>query len=76
MNEGTERNLEKRAIELARPYLTFKTRSVEAEKITDHGRPVWRVIFRAVVLAKPPLRSNEVYDIYDSHHAISKGGSQ
>lgn len=43
---GGEEISKERAIELARPHLTFAARSVEAEKVTDQGRPVWRVTFR------------------------------
>ncbi|HEY9423035.1 MAG TPA: PepSY domain-containing protein [Thermoanaerobaculia bacterium] len=43
---GGEEISKERAIELARQHLTFEARSVEAEKATDQGRPVWRVNFR------------------------------
>ena len=35
-----------RAIEVARGHLEFEAQAVEAEKVTDEGRPVWRVTFR------------------------------
>jgi len=34
-----------RAIEIARPHVSFPVKSVEAEKTVVHGRPVWRVTF-------------------------------
>jgi hypothetical protein len=34
-----------RAIELARPQVTFEPGKVEAVKDTEEGRPVWRVTF-------------------------------
>jgi len=37
---------EARAIELARPHVTFEPDSAEAEKGTEAGQPVWRVTFR------------------------------
>jgi hypothetical protein len=40
----------KRAIEIARQHLEFEARSTEAEKVTDAGRPVWRVTFKG----RPP----------------------
>ncbi len=43
---GGQEISKERAIELARRHLTFKERSVEAEKTTDQGRPVWQVTFR------------------------------
>ena len=34
------------AIEIAREHLDFEEKSVEAERTTDEGRPVWQVTFR------------------------------
>jgi hypothetical protein len=34
-----------RAIELARPHVTFEPGKIEAVKETEEGRPVWRVTF-------------------------------
>ncbi len=34
-----------RAIEIARPHVTFQPKNIEAEKTTESGRPVWRVTF-------------------------------
>jgi peptidase YpeB-like protein len=34
-----------RAIELARPHVTFEPGKVEAVKDTEEGRPIWRVTF-------------------------------
>lgn len=45
---------EARAIELARPHVTFEPESVEAEKAMEGGRPVWQVTFRGAA-ERPPL---------------------
>jgi hypothetical protein len=45
---------EARAIELAHSQITFEPESVEAEKATEGGRPVWQVTFRGPA-ERPPL---------------------
>ena len=35
-----------RAIEIARPHVPFEPKSIEAEKASEGGRPIWRVTFR------------------------------
>ena len=39
-----------RAIELARPHVSFEPRSIDAVAAEEEGRPVWRVTFRG----RPP----------------------
>ncbi len=34
-----------RAIALARPQVKFEVESIDAERATENGRPVWRVTF-------------------------------
>lgn len=38
------------AVEKARAHVDFEVRSVDAEKTTEQGRPVWRITFRG----RPP----------------------
>jgi hypothetical protein len=45
-NSSGEEISREQAIEIARQHVTFEPRSIEAEKATDEGRPVWRVTFR------------------------------
>lgn len=35
-----------RAIEIARPHVTFEVASVRAEKAVEENRPVWKITFR------------------------------
>ena len=44
-----------RAIEIARPHVSFQPDSVEAERATSAGRAVWRVTFRGRLPGQPPL---------------------
>ena len=44
-----------RAIEIARPHVTFQPDSIEAERATSAGRAVWRVTFRGRLPGQPPL---------------------
>lgn len=43
-----------RAIEIARPYVSFQPDSIEAERAASQGRPVWRVTFRGRLPGQPP----------------------
>ena len=43
-----------RAIEIARPHVSFQPDSVEAERATSAGRAVWRVTFRGRLPGQPP----------------------
>jgi hypothetical protein len=45
-NSSGEEISRERAIEIARPHVTFEAKSIEAEKDTEEGRPIWRVTFR------------------------------
>ena len=49
-----------RAIEIARPHVTFPPNSVEAEKATVRGRPVWRVTFRGEPVSQVHLMGEVV----------------
>lgn len=44
-----------RAIALARRHLKFESRSVEAEKTEEQGRPVWRVTFHGAPVGQVPF---------------------
>ena len=44
-----------RAVEIARPHVSFQPDSIEAERATSAGRPVWRVTFRGRLPGQPPL---------------------
>ena len=35
-----------RAIEVARRHVKFRPKSIDAEKVQENGRPLWRVTFR------------------------------
>lgn len=35
-----------RAIAIARPHVTFEVASVRTDRVTEEGRPVWKVTFR------------------------------
>ena len=43
-----------RAIEIARPQITFQPDSTDAVRTTSNGRPVWRVTFRGRLPGQPP----------------------
>lgn len=43
-----------RAIEIARPHVSFKPDSVEAERAASRAGPVWRVTFRGRLPGQPP----------------------
>jgi len=44
-----------RAIEIARPHVSFPPDSIDAERATSAGRAVWRVTFRGRLAGQPPL---------------------
>lgn len=41
-----------RAIEIARSQVSFQPTSIEAEKATENGRPLWRVTFRGPTVSQ------------------------
>ena len=67
-----------RAIEIARPHVTFEIASERTERATDEGRPVWKVTFRgrpsspdlpelsALLIVFVDRRSGEVVSIAQS----------
>lgn len=44
-----------RAIEIARPHVSFQPQSIEAERATSAGRAIWRMTFRGRLPGQPPL---------------------
>lgn len=47
------------AVELAREHVDFEVRSVDAERSTEQGRPVWRITFRG----RPPGEGNAMGEV-------------
>ena len=43
-----------RAIEIARPYVSFTPDSIDADRTTSSSRAVWRVTFRGRLPGQPP----------------------
>ena len=43
-----------RAIEIARQEVTLNADSIEAQKVTSDGKPVWRVTFKGRLPDQPP----------------------
>lgn len=56
-----------RAIEIARPHVSFEPDSVEAERATSAGRPVWRVTFRGRLPGQPPPLFETIVVEVDRH---------
>lgn len=50
---------EEEAVETAREHVDFEVRSVDAEKTTEQGRPVWRITFRG----RPPGEGNAMGEV-------------
>lgn len=48
-----------RAIEIGRTHVKFQPKSINAERTTDNGRPVWRVTFRG----EPVSQAQPIGDI-------------
>lgn len=44
-----------RAIEIARKQVTFALTSIEAQKATSGGTPVWRITLRGRLPGQPPM---------------------
>ena len=56
-----------RAIEIARPHVSFQPDSVEAERATSAGRAVWRVTFRGRLPGQPPPLFETILVEVDRH---------
>lgn len=47
------------AVEIAREHVDFEVRSVDAERSTEQGRPVWRITFRG----RPPGEGTAIGEV-------------